>query len=305
MKEKKKKKATLPQRILMVFLTLVLIAGIGILLYPAVSNQWHTFRQSRLIASYNKAVSEEQEETQDFSAYWEQAAAYNRTLTGASIYQDVFADEDNGTSSEEDSLYWSALNLGGDGIMGYLSIPKINVRLAIYHGRSEEVLQEGVGHLETSDLPIGGEGNHTVLAGHRGLPKARLFTDLDKLDIGDEFYLYILDEVLAYEVDQILPMVEKDDYETLEAALQPVEGEDYVTLFTCTPYGINSHRLLVRGHRVPYEAEQEETPLNAVLQAIRDYYLLYALTGIAVVLVILLIVRGILHARDRRRGSEP
>ncbi len=184
--------------------------------------------------------------------------------------------------------------------MGYISIPKINIKLAIYNGTDDSVLETGIGHMEGTDLPVGGEGNHTVLAGHRGLSSARLFTDLDQLEIGDRFYLYILDDILAYEVDQILPMVDKDDYDTLLDALAPVEGEDYVTLYTCTPYGVNTHRLLVRGHRVPYEGETESTPMAAVLQAIRDYYMLYLLMGLAVTALVILAVRLI----SRRKAGR-
>ena len=142
--------------------------------------------------------------------------------------------------------------------MGYMSIPKINIRLAIYHGTGDDVLQTGIGHLNGTKLPIGGTSTHSVLAAHRGLPSARLFTDVDQLERGDRFYIHILDEILAYEVDQILPMVDKDDMDTLQEALCIEEGEDYVTLVTCTPYGVNSHRLLVRGKRREYREEEAE-----------------------------------------------
>lgn len=275
-------------------LGLLFLIGFGILIYPTVSNQWNTWRQSRLISSYQSAVT--QAEAEDLSDEWEAAAAYNESASGQVGYTDAF---DGDGDISEDSDYWNALNLSGDGVMGYLSIPKINIKLAIYHGTADDVLETGIGHLENSDLPIGGEGNHTVLAGHRGLPSARLFTDLDQMEIGDQFYLYILDEVLAYEVDQILPMVDKDDYDALLEAMAPVEGEDYVTLYTCTPYGVNTHRLLVRGHRVEYEGEEESTPMAAVLQAIRDYYMLYLLMGLAVTALGILIIRSL----SRRRAG--
>ncbi len=301
---KGKKKATPRQRLLGILLGIAFVIGFGILIYPTVSNQWNTWRQSRLVTSYNNAVSEMVPE--DLTAYWEAAEEYNESLSGFSIYVDAFSDDDGDADSGlESSPYWNVLNVNGDGIMGYIVIPKINIHLPIYHGTSDEVLEHGIGHLESSQLPIGGEGNHAVLAGHRGLPSARLFTDLDQMETGDRFYLYILDDILAYQVDQILPMVEKDDYDTLEEALAPVEGEDYVTLFTCTPYGVNTHRLLVRGHRVPYNGELDEsTPMDAVLQAIRDYYMLYVLLGIAIVLLLILLLRGILHRRDARRGKR-
>lgn len=293
---RKKEKQPLRLRLAGLAFALLFLVGFGILIYPTVSNQWNTWRQSRLISSYNSTVTEA--EAEDLSEEWEAAEAYNESISGLSAYTDVF---DSDTETEEDSLYQSLLNLSGDGVMGYISIPKINAKLAIYHGTDETALQTGVGHLEGTDLPIGGEGSHAVIAGHRGLPSARLFTDLDQLEIGDQFYLYILDEVLAYEVDQILPMVDKDDYETLLAALAPVEGEDYVTLYTCTPYGVNTHRLLVRGRRIPYEGETESTVMSAVLQAIRDYYMLYLLMGLAVTALGILAVRAV---SGRKAGAE-
>ena len=225
---------------------LLFLIGFGILAYPTVSDQWNTYRQSRLISTYEEAVS--QMKPEDYSREWETARAFNDTLEKNNLYGDAFGTSDTDLT---DTQYWTVLNAAGDGIMGYLSIPKINIRLAVYHGVGEEVLQTGIGHLDGTKLPIGGESTHSVLAAHRGLPSARLFTDVDQLARGDRFYIHILDEILAYEVDQILPMVDKDDMETLENALQIAEGEDHVTLFTCTPYGVNSHRLLVRGTRVP------------------------------------------------------
>ncbi|MCD8365296.1 MAG: class C sortase [Clostridiales bacterium] len=290
----KGKKQSLKARFIGVGFALLFLLGFGILIYPTVSNQWNTWRQSRLISSYSSAVEEASQE--DLSQEWASAEAYNESVSGLSEYSDAF---DSESETLEDSEYWSLLNLEGDGVMGYLSIPKINVKLSVYHGTDDSVLQTGVGHLEGTDLPIGGEGTHAVIAGHRGLPSARLFTDLDQLEIGDRFYLYILDEVLAYEIDQILPMVDKDDTETLLDALAPVEGEDYVTLYTCTPYGVNTHRLLVRGHRVAYEGEEESTPMAAVLQAIRDYYMLYLLMGLAITALAILIIRR----RSRRKAG--
>ena len=183
--------------------------------------------------------------------------------------------------------------------MGFLSIPKIHIRLGIYHGTSEEVLQTGVGHLNGTKLPIGGESTHRVLAAHRGLPSARLFTDIDQLERGDCFYIHVLDEVLAYKVDQILPMVDKDDMETLEAALQITEGEDQVTLFTCTPYGVNSHRLLVRGTRTTYNGEEEvvSTPVDTMLKAVQNYYMLYLILGLSVTLIVILVMRFLFRPR--------
>jgi sortase A len=199
--------------------------------------------------------------------------------------------EDDGDLKNTD--YWKVLNVEDNGVMGYLSIPKINIKLAIYHGTGDDVLQTGVGHLNGTKLPIGGESNHAVLAAHRGLPSARLFTDIDQLEAGDKFYIHVLDEVLAYQVDQILPMVDKDDHETLQNALKIEDGKDQVTLFTCTPYGVNSHRLLVRGTRVPYNGEEEVTGsvADTMLHAIQNYYMLYLLLGIAITVLIIVIMK--------------
>lgn len=267
---------------------LMFLIGFGILVYPTVADQWNTYRQSRLISSYERTINEM--EPEDFTAEWEKARAFNDTLTQNSIYGDVFGEEDQ---ELEDTEYWQVLNVGGDGVMGYLSIPNINIKLSIYHGTGDEVLQTGVGHLNGTKLPIGGESTHSVLAAHRGLPSARLFTDIDQLEKGDMFYIHVLDETLAYQVDQILDMVDKDDYETLEEALQIEEGKDQVTLFTCTPYGVNSHRLLVRGIRVPYNGEEEAatTPVDTMLEAVQDYYMLYLILGLAITLLIILLMR--------------
>ena len=221
---------------------LLFLVGFGILVYPTVSNQWNTYRQSQLISNYQSVVQDMTPE--DFTQEWEKAEAFNATITQNNLYSDVFGES---TTDLQNTEYWKILNEAGDGVMGYLSIPKINIKLAIYHGTADDVLQTGVGHLNGTKLPIGGESTHCVLAAHRGLPSAKLFTDIDQLRNGDKFYIHVLDQVLAYEVDQILPMVDKDDHETLENALKIEEGKDQVTLFTCTPYGVNSHRLLARG----------------------------------------------------------
>lgn len=278
---------------------LMFLIGFGILVYPTVADQWNTYRQSRLISSYENRIQEM--EPEDFTAEWEKAQAFNDTLTKNSIYGDVFGEEDQ---ELEDTDYWQVLNVGGDGVMGYLSIPKINIKLSIYHGTSDEVLQIGVGHLNGTKLPIGGESTHSVLAAHRGLPSARLFTDIDQLEKGDKFYIHILDETLAYQVDQILDMIDKDDTDTLEKALQIEEGKDQVTLFTCTPYGVNSHRLLVRGTRVPYEGEEEvsSTPIDTMLQSVQNYYMLYLILGLSVTLLIILFMRFLMKPRKNRKS---
>ena len=277
---------------------ILFLIGFGILIYPTAADQWNTYRQSRLISSYEAAV--EKMEPEDFSLQWEKARAFNDSFSTNSIYGDIFdSDEQNLT----DTPYWKVLNVGGDGVMGYLSIPKIHVRLSIYHGVEEEVLQTGVGHLNGTKLPIGGEGTHSVLAAHRGLPSARLFTDIDQMEKGDFFYIHVLDQVLAYQVDQILDMVDKDDTAALEEALQIQEGKDLVTLFTCTPYGVNSHRLLVRGTRVPYTGQEDiaATPAETMLEAVQNYYMLYLILGISVSLLGILLLR--LLMRPGKKGK--
>lgn len=288
------------KKILNVVFALMFMAGFLLLTYPTISDQWNTYRQSRLISSYEDTVSAM--EPEDFSEEWEKARAFNDTLTENNIYGDVFAGEDEDL---EDTEYWSVLNAAGDGVMGYISIPKINVKLSIYHGTSDDILQTGVGHLDGTKLPIGGESTHCVLAAHRGLPSARLFTDIDQLEKGDRFYIHVLDEVLAYEVDQIYDMVDKDDMETLESAMSIVDGEDHVTLFTCTPYGVNTHRLLVRGVRVPYEGEEDvaATPTETMVRAVQDYYMLYLVLGLSVTLLVILILRCLIRPKRRKRGG--
>lgn len=288
------------RKIVNILFGLLFLIGFGILAYPTIANQWNTYRQSRLISGYDQAVSQMDEE--DFDKAWEEARAYNATFEQNSIMSDVFgideADDIKGTE------YWKVLNVGGDGIMGYITIPKINIKLAIYHGTDTDVLQTGVGHLNGTKLPVGGEGNHTVLSAHRGLPSAKLFTDIDQLKEKDRFYLHILNEDMAYEVDQILPMVEKDDYDTLQEALKIEAGQDYVTLFTCTPYGVNSHRLLVRGHRVPYDGELESTPTQSMVQAIQNYYMLYLLLGLGVTCLVIFFMRRSMKKKDAGQTEE-
>ena len=280
---------------------LLFLTGFGILVYPTVSNQWNTYRQSCLISDYEKVVSDMKPE--DYTEEWEAAREFDSTLVQNNIYGDVFGSDD---TQIEDTDYWKVLNVAEDGVMGYLSIPKINVRLAIYHGTAEDVLQTGIGHMNGTSLPIGGESTHSVLAAHRGLPAARLFTDIDQMQQGDMFYIHVLDETLAYQVDQILDMVEKDDHETLEDALQIQEGKDQVTLFTCTPYGVNSHRHLVRGTRVPYngEEETENTPVDSMLRAIQNYYMLYLILGLAVTLLVILIMKFLFDRKNKKHSGK-
>lgn len=280
---------------------LLFLVGLGVLTYPTISNQWNTYRQNQLISTYQETVAAMTPE--DFSKEWEQANALNATITENNIYGDVFGEDEE---DNEMSAYRQALNIRGDGIMGYLTIPKINVKLSIYHGTADSVLQTGVGHLNGTSLPIGGKGTHSVLAAHRGLPSSKLFTDVDQLEDGDVFYIKVLDETLAYQVDQILPMVESTDMDTLSEALAIDDNEDYVSLFTCTPYGVNTHRLIVRGTRIPYEPTEitdDNTPASVVVEAVKDYYMLYLIAGLVVALILILLLR-LIFRRKRNKGVK-
>lgn len=274
----------------------IFLVGFGILIYPTVSNQWNTYRQSKLITNYQEVVKEMKEE--DFSKEWELARSFNDTIEYNALYSDAFGTADTDMKKTE---YWKILNVAEDGVMGYLSIPKINIKLAVYHGTEEEVLQTGIGHINGTKLPIGGESTHCVLSGHRGLPSAKLFTDLDQMQRGDTFYIHVLDETFAYQVDQILDMVDKNDADALGEALAVEEGEDYVTLFTCTPYGVNSHRLLVRGTRIPYEGEEEVTVTapEAVVQSIQNYYMIYMILGLAVTVLGIVVMKFAMSRKNK------
>lgn len=286
------------RKIMNILIGLMFLGGFGVLVYPTVADQWNTYRQSRLISNYQSVVKEMTE--QDFTEEWAKAQQFDASLTQNNIYGDVFGEDDGELQSTE---YWKVLNVSKDGVMGYLSIPKLNVKSAIYHGTGDKVLQTGIGHLNGTKLPIGGESTHSVLAGHRGLPSARLFTDIDQMRKGDMFYIHVLDEVLAYQIDQILDMVDKDDHETLEAALQIEEGKDQVTLFTCTPYGVNSHRLLVRGTRVPYNGEEEiETSVaESMLKTVQNYYMIYLILGLSVTFLIIFFMRLLFKKKNGSR----
>ena len=236
--KKKKRNRTLQDAVRL----LVLLIAFSILLYPTVSNYLYQKNQSKVISYYDEeAVRHSGQENETMLA---DARAYNKEMLSNVELLDPF-----GPGKKEVSAYYeSLLNVNGAGMMGYIRIPKIEVELPVYHGTSESVLQAGVGHFEGTSLPVGGESTHSVLTGHRGLPSKLLFTDMDKLKEGDVFYIKILGETFAYEVDQILTVLPEDtEALTIEA------GKDYVTLVTCTPYAVNTHRLLVRGHRIPYE----------------------------------------------------
>ena len=267
-----------------VFLVLLLLAGVSLLLYPSLSDYWNSMHQTRAIASYAETVS--QLDTAQYDEMWKAAQDYNRSLAQR---ETAFA-----LTDEQKAAYESLLDVSGLGVMGYIEIPEIDCSLPIYHGTEESVLQVAVGYLEWSNLPVGGEGTHCVLSGHRGLPSAKLFTNLDKLAVGDTFLLRVLDEVLTYEVDQIL-IVEPEQVDAL--GIGP--GEDYCTLVTCTPYGINTHRLLVRGHRV--ENTPEAARMHVTADATQFDPLLVAP---ALAIPVLLLLLMILLVPKRRRKSR-
>lgn len=253
-----------------VLFALIFLAGLLVLLYPMFSNMWNEHRSAELIAGYQEEVSHVPQE--DYSRWLEMADAYNKTLEGKGV-PDAFAF----ISEEEDEEYLSQLAFREDGVMGYIEIPKISVSLPIYHGTSEEVLQKGAGHLQGSALPVGGVGTHCVVSAHRGLPSAAMFTDLDMLQEGDHFYIHVLDQTLAYEVDQI-EEVKPEDTKSLDVE----EDKDLVTLVTCTPYGVNTERLLVRGHRVPYEAETAQQEAKETVSSMHTRYGFWAALGLGV-----------------------
>lgn len=228
-------------------IVLIFLTGLSILLYPSVSNYVNEKNASRVIVDYDQVI--EQMEEADYSSELAAAQEYNAYLTGFPNLAEAADTE----QEKEDSPYKELLNVGGSGIMATIRIPAIKVNLPIYHGTNESVLQVAAGHYIGSSLPVGGPGTHAILTGHRGLPSAKLFTDLDRLEEGDIFYLKVLNEILEYQIDQIQVVL---PYEL--DSLSITEGEDYVTLVTCTPYGINSHRMLIRGTRVPYDGNYEE-----------------------------------------------
>lgn len=285
------------KKLSLVFIIILIIAGLSLLLYPFIANEWNTYRQTQLISVYDKQIEQKEKEVGiDYNAEWEKTDSYNSGLLPM-ILPDSFAIA--AASDEPDEEYMSCLNLNEDGMMGYIEIPKIDIKLPIYHTVSEEVLQTAAGHLEGSSLPVGGPSTHAVISAHRGLPSAALFTDLDKMELGDHFLIKILDDTLCYEVDQILTVEPSDT-----KALMVEEGQDYVTLLTCTPYGVNSHRLLVRGHRVEYVEEvvmDEHIPLAEL--SMHTNYFMWVVAGLAVVAVFITAL-AIRERRLRRRIAE-
>ena len=265
-----------------IIIALIFLAGLGCLLYPTVSNLWNRAHQSRAIATYTKQV-EKLDDSQN-KEMLKAARKYNKSLLKKSDHWKL--------SKKDKKKYESLLDVSGTGIMGYIEIPKIDCSLPIYHGTDEGALQIAIGHLEGSSLPVGGKSTHCVLSGHRGLPSARLFTDLDQMEEGDVFVLNVLGRKLAYEVDQI-KVVLPDEMSDLEI----VQGKDLCTLVTCTPYGINTHRLLVRGHRTKYI---EETVVRVQKEAEKKETGIWLLAGGGAVFLIIIIIVVVKRRRKRR-----
>ena len=270
-----------------IILILIFLVGLSVMLYPTVSDYVNQKNQSRAVASYSEEV--ENLSDVDYQAYFDAADDYNRRLaeTPDAFYR-----------PEEVSGYTDTLDVSGTGIMGYITIPKIGVELPIYHGTSDGVLQVAAGHLEGSSLPVGGAGTHAVISAHRGLPSAKLFTNLDELEVGDTFTITVLDLVLTYEVDQISIVLP-----TETDLLQPVEGKDYVTLMTCTPYGINTHRLLVRGKRIENAENQKHIRVTADALRIEPIIVAPAL-AVPMLLVLLVVMLAVPHLRKRKNQRE-
>lgn len=279
--QKKKKKSS--GKFSSAALMLIFVVGFSLILYPTVSDYWNSLHQSKAIATYSESVSKLDEN--EYKEILQQARWFNEYVKNNCV---------GGSLNEEQlKIYNEILDVSGTGVMGYIDIPSIDVSLPIYHTVDEDVLQIAVGHIEWSSLPIGGEGTHCVLSGHRGLPSAKLFTNLDKLDEGDTFMLHVLNETLTYEVDQIL-IVEPKDVKSLGI----YDDEDFCTLVTCTPYGVNSHRMLVRGHRV--ENTKETPTVNIVSEAAQIEPLLVA-PVIAIPILLGLLIFVMIKYRKKRK----
>lgn len=275
---------------------IIFLAGLSLLLYPFVANQWNNYRQKQLISNYEQVVSDkEAAEGIDYDAERKKAEDYNEALLPC-VLPDSFALAE---SSGVDPVYMNTLNIAGDEMMGSVEIPKINIKIPIYHTTEEEVLNKGAGHLEGSSLPVGGANTHAVISAHRGLPSASLFTDLDQLKEGDHFLIHVLNETLCYEVDKISVVKPEDT-----SALAVEDGQDLVTLLTCTPYGVNTERLLVRGHRVPYveeEVKEEKTVLSG--SSLHTNYLLWVFVGLSVT-ALFIFVLYLKETKLKRRANK-
>ncbi|HCY53433.1 MAG TPA: class C sortase [Kandleria vitulina] len=268
-------------KIINIFLALMIFVGLCVMFYPVVSDMWNTYRNNLLISDYKKDVNDLSKKKAD--KIWNDAITYNKNHRQNFIKEDVFTNLRKRSKSQYDSY----LNISSNGIMGTIVIPKINVEIPIYHGTGEKELQTGVGHMEGTSLPVGGTSSHCVLSAHRGLPSAKLFTDLDKMKEGDMFFLHVLDKTLAYKVDAIFT-VKPDETQNLSL----VKGKDYVTLLTCTPYGVNTHRLLVRGIRTPYNKTQDQN-----VSILKDYRVWILIATI----IVLIIVNAFIIIKNKRK----
>ena len=267
----------------LLLLTICLV-GAGLIAYPTFSDWWNSFHQSRAVASYMEAVTDMDEER--YEEILSDADAYNKKLSREGVRWNL--------TEEQEKEYNSVLNINDSGIMGYIDIPKINITLPIYHGTDEAVLHIAIGHIDGTSLPVGGDSSHCIVSGHRGLPSARLFTDIDKLVEGDTFTMTVLNRTVTYEVDQIR-IVEPTDLSDLQIS----KGKDYCTLVTCTPYGINTHRLLVRGHRI--ENAQGDAQVIADAMQIESIYIA---PFIAVPILVLLVIMMLIHTGQSGRRKK-
>ena len=284
MKKKKRKKY--------IGFALLFLLGLSILLYPTFSDAWNQYRNAKLINTYETAVNDLPDK--DYDRFWKEAKRYNREHT-VNTFVDAFDEKGDYILSD---AYKKILDPDGEGLMGSIEIPKIQARIAIYHGISDDVLEKGAGHVEGTSLPVGGKSTHAVLAAHRGLPSAKLFTDLDQMEIGDVFFLHILGKTLAYKVDQIKTVLPSETED-----LDIIKGGDHVTLLTCTPYGVNTHRLLVRGTRTKYvenKTEINDTVPQKLAQADPKKIMEIGLVVFAISVILLLIV---IRYRDRKKSS--
>ena len=268
------------------------LIGLGITFYPMLSSRWNAYRESRLVSEYQKHIDSDAG-SERYREMIEKAQAYNRTLDVPSV-PDAFSIRDG----IQDKEYEALLNESGTGLIGTVEIPAININIPIYHYTTSDSLEKGAGHLLGSALPVGGESTHCVISAHRGLPNQRLFTDLNLMKSGDVFYFHVLDQTFAYKVDQILT-IEPAEVESLSV----VYGKDYATLVTCTPYAVNTHRLLVRGYRIPYSDEEyEEVVQNVEQRTDTNYMMMQAVcvvVGIAIAVVIYFITGWIGKRRKK------
>lgn len=284
-------KKEIKEKLTIFLFILIIMIGLGIIIYPIISNKINEKHYQEIISNYNKKV--EKKENKENEKLLRNARMYNETLSRGRI-EDVFQNPNKIMSSE----YLNILNVDKKGMMGYISIPKIDVRIPIYHGTSNEILQKGVGHLEGSSLPVGGKSTHAILSAHRGLPSSRLFTDLNELEKGDIFYLYILDKVLVYKVNQIL-VTNPEETEALEI----VNDKDYVTLVTCTPYGVNTQRLLVRGERIK-DNEKKEKEIKTEKITSTEEIITYTSLIIALGIIITAIIIIISHQKKKEKEES-